>query len=207
MPVPENQTRVHDDLQLSPALEAIKQVYLEAYKYGMSTAFITGRNEGSRDHTEANLKSVGLGEKCAQDGHGNVIRSQDKPCYVALHLRDLKSMLPRECMRQAHVNLSGRLVHRLAVSHAFLRRNYARIHPRRPLCITPCTSESALFNANASAEDMSKLASVYKPERRKQLVDAGFTIVATFGDQFSDSDGMHSASAAYKMPNPLYYIL
>lgn len=98
VPVPDNQTRVHDDLQLSPSLEAIKEVYLEAYKYGMSTAFITGRNEGSRDHTESNLKAVGLGEKCAQDGQGSIIRSKDTPCYVALHLRDLKSVLPHNCI-------------------------------------------------------------------------------------------------------------
>lgn len=56
-------------------------------------------------------------------------------------------------------------------------------------------------------EDMDKLASVYKPERRKELINAGFTIVATFGDQFSDSDGLYPAHAAYKTPNPLYYIV
>lgn len=60
---------------------------------------------------------------------------------------------------------------------------------------------------DAVAEDMNKLASVYKPERRKQLIDAGFKIVATFGDQFSDSDGLYSGLAAYKTPNPVYYIL
>lgn len=91
VPVPQNQTRVHDDEQLSPALDAIRTVYLEAYKYGMSTAFITGRNEDSRDVTERNLKHVGLGEKCPQDDNGNAIRTDGTPCYVALHLRDLKS--------------------------------------------------------------------------------------------------------------------
>eukprot|EP00892_Ulva_mutabilis_P012812 jgi/Ulvmu1/9903/UM057_0060.1 len=146
VPVPDNQTRVHDMTSPSPALDAIKDIYLKAYDYGMSTAFITGRSEDSRDYTEKNLKAVGLGVKCVQDGQGNVIRSKGTPCYVGLHLRDLKN-------------------------------------------------------------DMHKLASVYKPERRKQLIDAGYTIVATFGDQFSDSDGLHSALATYKMPNPLYYIL
>jgi hypothetical protein len=32
--------------------------------------------------------------------------------------------------------------------------------------------------------DQHTLASVYKPERRKQLQDAGYKLVATFGDQF-----------------------
>ena len=57
------------------------------------------------------------------------------------------------------------------------------------------------------AEDMHKLASVYKPERRKQLEDKGYTIVGAFGDQFSDLSGLHSAVAVWKLPNPMYYIL
>lgn len=54
---------------------------------------------------------------------------------------------------------------------------------------------------------MHKLASVYKPERRRQLTDQGYRIVGTFGDQYSDLEGADSATASYKLPNPLYYIL
>lgn len=93
MPAPANETGLHDQELHSPALDAIKEVYLQAYNYGMSTAFITGRNEGSRDHTEKNLKRVGFGEKCPVDKEGTIIRTQDKPCYIGLHLRDLKSAL------------------------------------------------------------------------------------------------------------------
>eukprot|EP01025_Chloroclados_australasicus_P015330 TRINITY_DN1732_c0_g1_i2.p4 TRINITY_DN1732_c0_g1~~TRINITY_DN1732_c0_g1_i2.p4 ORF type:complete len:110 (-),score=1.15 TRINITY_DN1732_c0_g1_i2:49-378(-) len=57
------------------------------------------------------------------------------------------------------------------------------------------------------ADDMDKLASVYKPERRKQFQDAGYNIVGSFGDQFSDLEGLNSALASWKLPNPLYYIL
>jgi predicted secreted acid phosphatase len=56
-------------------------------------------------------------------------------------------------------------------------------------------------------KDQSTLASVYKPERRKQLQDAGYTLVATFGDQFSDLEGETSAIASWKLPNPIYLIL
>jgi HAD superfamily, subfamily IIIB (Acid phosphatase) len=57
------------------------------------------------------------------------------------------------------------------------------------------------------AEDMHKLASVYKPERRKTFVDAGYKIVGTFGDQYSDLEGAYPAVASWKLPNPMYYIL
>lgn len=106
---------------------------------------ITGRSETSRKYTKDNLKDQGFGDVCAQDGAGNVHRTQ-QPCYVALHLRDLDG-------------------------------------------------------------DQHTLASVYKPERRKQLQDAGYSIVASFGDQFSDSVGPNSATAVYKLPNPVYLIL
>jgi HAD superfamily, subfamily IIIB (Acid phosphatase) len=82
--------------------------------------------------------------------------------------------------------------------------------------------------------DQHTLASVYKPERRKQLQDAGYKLVATFGDQFrcsplalavracslppaclrltlqcmcSDLEGANSAIASWKIPNPVYLIL
>lgn len=81
----------------------------------MSTAFITGRNEGSRGVTESNLKKVGLGEKCAENEKGNIIRTEDKPCYVALHLRDLKSTLNSGvCVAVTIIILS---VHHLSSPH------------------------------------------------------------------------------------------
>jgi hypothetical protein len=35
----------------------------------------------------------------------------------------------------------------------------------------------------------------------------GYTIVASFGDQFSDLSGIAPAAASFKMPNPVYYII
>jgi hypothetical protein len=53
-------------------------------------AFITGRNEGGRDFTAQNLQQQGFGSQCKKDAQGKVIRSSDEPCYVALHMRNLK---------------------------------------------------------------------------------------------------------------------
>lgn len=50
-------------------------------------------------------------------------------------------------------------------------------------------------------------ASVYKPERRKELMDAGYTVVGNIGDQFSDLEGLWVAESSWKLPNPMYYIL
>lgn len=52
-----------------------------------------------------------------------------------------------------------------------------------------------------------RLASVYKPDKRGQLIARGFEIVGNFGDQFSDLCGENSAVASFKLPNPMYYIL
>lgn len=68
----------------------------------------------------------------------------------------------------------------------------------------PCYVALHLRNMD---RDQNTLASVYKPERRKQLQDAGYNLVATFGDQFSDLEGAHSAIASWKIPNPVYLIL
>lgn len=53
-----------------------------------------------------------------------------------------------------------------------------------------------------------RLASVYKPAARKDLLTKGnMTLAALMGDQFSDLNGEQSAPYAFKLPNPFYYIL
>lgn len=57
-------------------------------------------------------------------------------------------------------------------------------------------------------ENDTRLASVYKPWARRQLLDSyNLQLVALVGDQFSDLNGDVSAPYAFKMPNPFYYIL
>lgn len=55
--------------------------------------------------------------------------------------------------------------------------------------------------------DAHKPASVYKPEARQKLENAGYNIVGSFGDQFSDLEGTNEGVTSWKLPNPMYYIL
>jgi predicted secreted acid phosphatase len=45
----------------------------------------------------------------------------------------------------------------------------------------------------------------YKTEERRKLAEAGYTIIATVGDQQSDLDGGF-AECKFKVPNPFYFI-
>ncbi len=45
----------------------------------------------------------------------------------------------------------------------------------------------------------------YKSGARKAIEDQGYRIVASVGDQYSDLAGGHEA-AAFKLPNPFYFL-
>ncbi|WP_433963969.1 HAD family acid phosphatase [Tunturiibacter gelidiferens] len=46
----------------------------------------------------------------------------------------------------------------------------------------------------------------YKSEERKKIVDAGYRIVMSVGDQWSDLNGDPRAEISVKLPNPFYYL-
>ena len=46
----------------------------------------------------------------------------------------------------------------------------------------------------------------YKREERKKIVDAGYRIVMSVGDQWSDLNGEPRAEISVKLPNPFYYL-
>jgi acid phosphatase len=46
----------------------------------------------------------------------------------------------------------------------------------------------------------------YKSEERKKVVDAGYRIVMSVGDQWSDLNGTSKAEISVKLPNPFYYL-
>jgi acid phosphatase len=46
----------------------------------------------------------------------------------------------------------------------------------------------------------------YKSAERKKIVDAGYRIVMSVGDQWSDLDGTSKAEISVKLPNPFYYL-
>jgi acid phosphatase len=46
----------------------------------------------------------------------------------------------------------------------------------------------------------------YKSQERKKIVDAGYRIVMSVGDQWSDLNGDARAEISVKLPNPFYYL-
>jgi acid phosphatase len=46
----------------------------------------------------------------------------------------------------------------------------------------------------------------YKSEERKKIVDSGYRIVMSVGDQWSDLNGEPKAEISVKLPNPFYYL-
>ncbi|CAL0332234.1 unnamed protein product [Lupinus luteus] len=56
------------------------------------------------------------------------------------------------------------------------------------------------------SSDQGKSAIVYKSEKRAELVEEGYRIHGSSGDQWSDLWGHAVASRSFKLPNPMYYI-
>nr|AUS89417.1 vegetative storage protein 2 [Sesuvium portulacastrum] len=56
------------------------------------------------------------------------------------------------------------------------------------------------------AEDHGKLATVYKSEKRIEMVKDGYRILGNSGDQWSDLLGSAMSTRSFKLPNPMYYI-
>ncbi|KAL0341132.1 UNVERIFIED_CONTAM: Acid phosphatase 1 [Sesamum radiatum] len=57
-----------------------------------------------------------------------------------------------------------------------------------------------------SSEDHEKTATVYKSEKRSELVEQGYQILGNSGDQWSDLLGSSISIRSFKLPNPMYYI-
>ncbi|CAL5396814.1 unnamed protein product [Camellia sinensis] len=57
-----------------------------------------------------------------------------------------------------------------------------------------------------ATEDHGKLATIYKPEKRNEMVEEGYRILGNSGDQWSDLLGSSVSIHSFKLPNPMYYI-
>ncbi|KAL7173916.1 hypothetical protein ACSBR2_033221 [Camellia fascicularis] len=55
-------------------------------------------------------------------------------------------------------------------------------------------------------EDHGKLATIYKSEKRNEMVEEGYRILGNSGDQWSDLLGSSVSIRSFKLPNPMYYI-
>lgn len=78
---------------------------------------------------------------------------------------------------------------------------------------TPCKDQlgtdqkPCYLQLDMRAIDDTRLASVYKPDKRAQLEGQGYSMAGSIGDQWSDLAGTSPATASFKLPNPMYYIL
>ncbi|CAL5336939.1 unnamed protein product [Camellia sinensis] len=57
-----------------------------------------------------------------------------------------------------------------------------------------------------ATEDHGKLATIYKSEKRNEMVEEGYRILGNSGDQWSDLLGSSVSIHSFKLPNPMYYI-
>ncbi|CAI9286019.1 unnamed protein product [Lactuca saligna] len=63
--------------------------------------------------------------------------------------------------------------------------------------------ESLILRASS---DEGKPATLYKSEKRQELMDGGYRIHGSSGDQWSDLLGFAVGTRSFKLPNPMYYI-
>lgn len=77
-----------------------------------------------------------------------------------------------------------------------------------------CTARNLLFAGYTVWEklilrgpsDHGKPASLYKSQKRSELISQGYRIHGSSGDQWSDLFGFAVAQRSFKLPNPMYYI-
>lgn len=58
-----------------------------------------------------------------------------------------------------------------------------------------------------ASDDHAKLATIFKSEKRNEMVKEGYRILGNSGDQWSDLLGSSPSVRSFKLPNPMYYIL
>ncbi|KAJ4875840.1 hypothetical protein Rs2_40858 [Raphanus sativus] len=57
-----------------------------------------------------------------------------------------------------------------------------------------------------SPDEQHKMATLYKSEKRDEMVKEGYRIRGNSGDQWSDLLGSSMSQRSFKLPNPMYYI-
>lgn len=67
-------------------------------------------------------------------------------------------------------------------------------------------TESEVSQIVRAPEDHGKLATIFKSEKRNEMVKEGYRILGNSGDQWSDLLGSSTANRSFKLPNPMYYI-
>ncbi|XXG43043.1 hypothetical protein AAC387_Pa01g3168 [Persea americana] len=55
-------------------------------------------------------------------------------------------------------------------------------------------------------DDQGKTATIYKSERRREMLKEGYRILGNSGDQWSDILGFSMSNRSFKLPNPMYHV-
>ncbi|KAF2533082.1 hypothetical protein F2Q70_00031808 [Brassica cretica] len=62
------------------------------------------------------------------------------------------------------------------------------------------------YHHHQSPDEQHKMATLYKSEKRDEMVKEGYRIRGNSGDQWSDLLGSSISQRSFKLPNPMYYI-
>lgn len=78
--------------------------------------------------------------------------------------------------------------------------------PTQIFYVTILIAYSCSFILCRASDDHGKLATIYKSEKRSEMVKEGYRILGNSGDQWSDLLGSAISNRSFKLPNPMYYI-
>lgn len=78
--------------------------------------------------------------------------------------------------------------------------------PTQIFYMTILIAYSCSFILCRASDDHGKLATIYKSEKRSEMVKEGYRILGNSGDQWSDLLGSAISNRSFKLPNPMYYI-
>ena len=148
------------------------------------------------------LSSIFIIMSCLQ-----AMRSQFATCCMSCNVSKCRSLHRK--VRQL-TKLSGCLGicrHDTASNRQATERNLREAGYGTQCTASGASSEPCYLQLDMRNENDTRLASVYKPDRRAKLEAQGYTIAGSLGDQWSDLAGTSPAVASFKLPNPMYYIL
>ncbi|MQM07517.1 hypothetical protein Taro_040352 [Colocasia esculenta] len=88
----------------------------------------------------------------------------------------------------------------------------AGLHSWEKLVLSPFSQMHLVLHISCCSrpapgvDDRGKPATVYKSEKRGEMVSEGYRILGNSGDQWSDLLGSSIGARSFKLPNPMYYI-
>nr|ANZ02993.1 VSP2 [Hevea brasiliensis] len=167
---------------VAPAIEPSLKLYKEVLGLGFKVFLLTGRSEKQRSVTEENLINAGFQDwdKLILRGLRDLGRIQAGGIYGIIQSVNLMPIMENTDMKRC--------------------QKWLNYHER-------CKILSLDFWLKKQAsDDHGKLATIYKSEKRSEMVKDGYRILGNSGDQWSDLLGSPTSNRSFKLPNPMYYI-